>query len=104
MAKKLPMKRIYEENEQFKEQWTLEFDNGEYEVKIFPYFSPTRVVKCVRNIGKELKELEDLGINFDDEHLDEYIHYHIVKEFTDIRTPSNRKKDIRFFEVFINTD
>lgn len=98
MAKKLSMKVIKEDTKKYKE--FIELPVGEdYIVKIYPYFSPTKVNQLMNELSSFYRSVKEEKVAVSDEEFDDIIGYFIVRHFTDI-TMTKSKKSKALYEEF----
>ncbi|TPF17930.1 hypothetical protein [Priestia megaterium] len=93
MAKQLSLKMIKEENKKYDEIMDFEFTrNGEdMVIKIYPYFSPARVDKLVKEYDEFAKKAEEEKLEISEEDALNLIPCLVIKEFTDINFGSAKK-------------
>ncbi|MCA1021650.1 hypothetical protein [Halobacillus litoralis] len=108
MTKKLSMKAVRANVKQKNETVTLEFHDGEYAIVIRPFFNPDDIEQVIQDFAEGMRAAKEHEANINDRHFWHFVHYHIIKVFTDLTTPKVSEKnptaDIQFFKALIKSD
>nr|BDD47801.1 hypothetical protein 2 [Bacillaceae bacterium] len=89
----LNMKVIKEDNKRYKEFVTIDIEaqGNTYEVKIYPFLSPSLVAKLRDELIEFRQNVDKEKLTIEDTEWDDLISYFIVRHFTNIKMTKSKK-------------
>lgn len=93
MSKQLKMGIIKEDNKKFDQTLSIDVkvNDEDYEVKIWPFFSPTKVADMRNSLIEFKQNCDKEELIIDNSQWDDIISYFIVRQFTDIKMTTSKK-------------
>lgn len=100
MAKQLSMKEVQKEVNIYNEfvEFPVTVNGTEYEVKLFPFFSPEKVTKMLNEIVEFNKAAQKENFELPENQWEEFVAYYIVRTFTNIKMTKSKKAKVIYQE------
>ncbi|PGZ96946.1 hypothetical protein COE51_16375 [Bacillus pseudomycoides] len=98
MSKQLSMKEIKADSQKYNEYIEIPLQDDKYVVKVYPYFSPSKVSVLLNDLTNFYRNATEEKVNLNSENFDDILGYFIVRHFSDIKMTKSKKAKMIFEE------